>query len=160
MTERIWAPWRLSYIEGSAAEGCIFEQVLALGDDREGLVLHRGEAAFVMLNAFPYTNGHVMIAPYRHTADLSELGDEELLEVNRLVRDSVSWITLAYRPEGFNIGVNLGRVAGAGIPSHVHWHVVPRWGGDTNFMTTVGDARVLPQSLLDSYDRLKAIVGP
>ncbi|HVL38649.1 MAG TPA: HIT domain-containing protein [Fimbriimonadaceae bacterium] len=158
MSERLWAPWRLPYIEAASSEesdGCIFVDLPAKENDRENLILYRGRTAFVMLNAFPYTNGHLMVAPFRHTADMEQLSDEELLEVNQLIRLCVRWITRAYRPDGFNIGVNLGRAAGAGIPTHIHWHIVPRWDGDTNFMTTVGEVRVLPQSLQDSYDRLK-----
>jgi ATP adenylyltransferase len=155
--ERIWAPWRLSYIEKATSQpGCIFVDLPAQQDDRKNLILHRGEHAFVILNAFPYTNGHLMVAPYRHTADLNELNDSELLEINQLVAASSRWITACYRPNGFNIGVNLGSAAGAGIPTHIHWHIVPRWEGDTNFMTVVGDVRVMPQSLEDSYDRLAA----
>ena len=111
-----------------------------------------------MLNAYPYTSGHLMIAPYLHTAELTELGDAALLEINQLLGKSVGWLRKAYKPDGFNIGVNLGAAAGAGIPSHIHWHVVPRWNGDTNYMTTVGDVRVLPQSLEDTYDRIRAII--
>jgi ATP adenylyltransferase len=159
MAERLWAPWRLEYIERASGrpdeEGCIFVELPRQADDRKNLILHRGETAFVMLNAFPYTNGHLMVAPYRHSADMGELSDQELLEINQLVAKCLEWITRAYRPEGFNIGVNLGKAAGAGIPDHIHWHIVPRWEGDTNFMTTVGEVRVLPQSLEDSYDRLK-----
>lgn len=107
-----------------------------------------------MLNAFPYTNGHLMVAPYKHTADMGDLDDAELLEINRLVAACLRWLRRAYRPEGFNIGVNLGSVAGAGIPDHIHWHIVPRWAGDTNFVTVVGEVRVLPQDLWESYDRL------
>jgi ATP adenylyltransferase len=159
MAERLWAPWRLSYIESASAPGgCIFVDLPAQENDRDNLILHRGETAFVMLNAFPYTNGHLMIAPYRHTADLEELEANELLEINQLLVRCVRWITKAYRPQGYNIGVNLGEAAGAGIPDHVHWHIVPRWTGDTNFMTTVGEVRVLPQSLSESYDRLRAVV--
>jgi ATP adenylyltransferase len=159
MAERIWAPWRLAYIEQATPTGnCIFLDLPAQDNDRDNLLLFRGKTAFVMLNAFPYTNGHLMVAPYKHTADLSELDDEELLEINRLLAKAVHWITEAFRPEGFNIGVNLGSVAGAGIPSHVHWHIVPRWNGDTNFMTTIGEVRVLPQSLADTYDRLKKAI--
>lgn len=162
MAERLWAPWRFSYIEkpstGSSQADCIFVDLPAQDNDRENLLLFRGTKAFVMLNAYPYTNGHLMVAPYKHTADLDALDDAELLEINQLVAKSVKWIRAAYKPDGFNIGVNLGRAAGAGIPTHVHWHIVPRWNGDTNFMTAVGDVRVLPQSLADSYDRLKEVV--
>jgi ATP adenylyltransferase len=162
MSERLWAPWRLSYIERAAAAGprggCIFVDLPAENDDRKNLILHRGEHAFVMLNAFPYTNGHLMVAPYRHTSDLAELTEADAQDIHRLLTASVRWITAAYHPHGFNIGVNLGRAAGAGIPDHLHWHIVPRWEGDTNFMGVVGEVRVLPQSLEESYDRLRAIV--
>jgi ATP adenylyltransferase len=135
----------------------IFVDLPAQEDDRKNLILKRGKTAFVMLNAFPYTNGHMLVAPYRQTPDIEELNDEELLEVNQLLAKAVQWIKAAYRPDGFNIGINMGRAAGAGIPRHIHWHIVPRWNGDTNFMTTVGEVRVLPQTLEDSYDRLKQI---
>lgn len=162
MSERLWAPWRLTYIEKASAEeggtGCIFVDLPAQSDDRTNLILHRGKTAFVMLNAFPYTNGHLMVAPYRHTADMGELNDAELLEINQLLALSLKWISSCYKPDGYNIGVNLGRAAGAGIPTHIHWHIVPRWNGDTNFMTTVGEVRVLPQSLEESYDRLRVEV--
>ncbi|MEJ5171453.1 MAG: HIT domain-containing protein [Fimbriimonadales bacterium] len=157
MVGRLWAPWRMRYVEaaGPGSGGCIFVELPAQSDDRKNLILHRGEKAFVMLNAFPYTNGHLMVAPYKHTADMGELDDAELLEINRLVAACLRWLQRAYRPEGFNIGVNLGSAAGAGIPDHIHWHVVPRWAGDTNFMTVVGEVRVLPQDLWESYDRLR-----
>lgn len=162
MPERLWAPWRLEYIEkaskDSSEDGCIFVDLPNQADDKKNLILHRGNTAFVMLNAFPYTNGHLMVAPYKHTSDLSELSDEELLEVNQLVAKCLEWIKKAYGPDGFNIGVNLGKAAGAGIPDHIHWHIVPRWDGDTNFMTTVGEVRVLPQSLEESWERLRKAV--
>jgi ATP adenylyltransferase len=159
MSERLWAPWRLSYIEKATPHGgCIFVDLPASNNDRENLILYRGKTAFVMLNGFPYTNGHLMVAPYKHTSDMNELDDDELLEINKLVALTLGWLKKAYHPNGFNIGVNLGSAAGAGIPNHIHWHVVPRWEGDTNFMGVVGDVRVLPQSLLDSYDRLKGVI--
>ena len=160
MSERIWAPWRMEYIEKPQTDTDdlnIFVDLPAQEDDRKNLILKRGKTAFVMLNAFPYTNGHLLVAPYRQTPDIEELNDEELLEVNQLLAKAVQWIKAAYRPDGFNIGINMGRAAGAGIPRHIHWHIVPRWNGDTNFMTTVGEVRVLPQTLEDSYDRLKQI---
>ena len=159
--QSLWAPWRLSYIEKPSKDGgdrCIFVDLPAENDDRKNTILYRGEHAFVLLNAYPYTSGHLMIAPYRHTAELTELGDDALLEINQLLGRTVGWLRKAYKPEGFNIGVNLGSAAGAGIPSHIHWHVVPRWNGDTSYMTTVGDVRVLPQSLEDTYDRIRAII--
>jgi ATP adenylyltransferase len=162
MAERLWAPWRFAYIEkpstGSSEGGCIFVDLPFQDNDRENLLLYRGKKAFVMLNAYPYTNGHLMVAPYKHTAELMDLDDEELLEINQLVARSSKWITAVYKPDGFNIGVNVGNAAGAGIPTHIHWHIVPRWNGDTNFMTTIGDVRVLPQSLTDSFDKLKEAV--
>ena len=127
-------------------------------NDRENLILHRGEHAFVMLNRYPYTNGHLMVAPFRHTGNMGDLSDAELLEVSQLVRDCVRWLTEAYHPQGFNIGVNMGRAAGAGIEDHLHWHIVPRWSGDTNFMSTVGETRVLAESLSDTYDRLRGVI--
>lgn len=159
MPELLWAPWRLEYIEkATPTGGCIFIDLPNQEDDRKNLLLYRGENAFVMLNAFPYTNGHLMIAPYQHTAELEELDDPTLLEINKLLARCTRWIKAAYHPDGFNIGINLGSAAGAGIPTHIHWHIVPRWNGDTNYMTTVGEVRVLPQSLQDSYDRLKEVV--
>lgn len=161
MSERLWAPWRMTYIEQPSTgtgEINIFVDLPAQDNDRENLILCRGKTAFVMLNAYPYTNGHLLIAPYRQTPDMEDLNDEELLEINQLLARAVRWIKLAYRPDGFNVGINMGRAAGAGIPNHIHWHIVPRWNGDTNFMTTVGEVRVLPQTLEQSYDRLKEIV--
>lgn len=156
MAERLWAPWRFPYIEKAKgdASSCIFVELPAQQNDRENLILFRGALAFVMLNSFPYTNGHLMVAPYRHTANLSDLTNEEMLEVTKLVAQSVEWLKSAYKPEGFNVGLNLGRAAGAGIQDHLHWHIVPRWSGDTNFMPVIGEVRVLPQSLEDSYDVL------
>lgn len=159
--ETLWAPWRLSYIEKPAdtgSAGCIFVDLPAANDDRTNFILLRGEHSFVMLNAYPYTSGHLMVAPYQHTTEIADLPDAALLEINQLLGQAVKWLRAAYRPDGFNIGVNLGSAAGASIPSHVHWHVVPRWNGDTNFMTSVANVRVLPQSLEDTYDRLKALI--
>ena len=159
MSDRLWAPWRLSYIEGAGkTEGCIFDELPALDNDREALILHRGKTAFVMLNGYPYTNGHLMVAPYRHVGEFDHVRNEELLEIQQLIGEALAWLKEGYKPDGFNIGVNIGSAAGAGIPKHIHWHIVPRWEGDTNFMGSVGDVRVLPQSLLESYDRLKEIV--
>lgn len=156
---RLWAPWRYLYISGGdQQEGCLFERLASAEDDRESLVLLRGRAAFAMLNAYPYTSGHLMVAPYRHVGSLEELSDAELLEINQLVAQCTGWLRAAYSPDGFNIGVNVGSAAGAGVPDHVHWHVVPRWTGDTNFMTSVGEVRVLPHDLLESYDLLLNVV--
>ena len=145
--ERLWAPWRMEYIEGPKDDECIFCV-------RRDYVVTEGERCFVMLNAFPYTNGHVMVSPYEHVPSLEELDDATLLELMTLVRRSLGAIRDAYGPEGFNVGVNEGKVAGAGIEEHVHMHVVPRWGGDTNFMPVLADTRVMPQTLEQTYDAL------
>ncbi len=152
--ERLWAPWRLQYIKGSKPEECIFCTKPAL-DDESALIVRRGERCFVMLNAFPYTSGHVMVAPYEHTADLAGLDEPTGLELMTLTQQSIKAIQVAYSPEGFNVGANLGTVAGAGIADHVHMHVVPRWEGDTNFMSVIGEVRVLPESLEDTHRSLK-----
>ncbi len=152
--ERLWAPWRLEYIKSEKPDECIFCRALASDDDTRHYVVHRGEHAFVMLNAFPYTNGHVMVSPNEHEGSLESLGADVLTEIMTLAQRSMAAIRAAYRPEGFNLGVNQGKVAGAGVEDHVHLHVVPRWGGDTNFMPVIGDVRVLPQSLEDSYKAL------
>lgn len=161
MAERLWAPWRFQYVTSAVepiSDGCIFVELPAQDNDRENLILYRGKKAFVMLNAFPYTNGHLMVAPYRHTAEVDDLDEDELLEINVLTARAVRWLKKAYAPQGFNLGANVGKAAGAGIPSHIHWHIVPRWTGDTNFMTTVGDVRVLPQDLFESYDLLTRVI--
>ena len=146
----------MAYIESPKGDGGedIFVDLPAQEDDRKNLILHRGRTAFVMMNAYPYTNGHLLVAPYRQVADVTLLTDEETLEIGKLVAQGVRWVRNVYRPDGFNLGVNMGQAAGAGIPKHLHWHVVPRWNGDTNFMTSVGDVRVMPQDLHESYDRL------
>ncbi len=161
MSERLFAPWRFEYVQNADrqnATGNIFLDLPAENEDRKNLILYRGKTAFVMMNAFPYTSGHLLIAPYRQVADIPDLDDRELLEINQLVKASILWTRQVFAPDGYNIGVNMGRAAGAGIPIHVHWHVVPRWTGDTNFMGTVGDVRVIPQDLLQSYDLLRAVI--
>jgi ATP adenylyltransferase len=155
--QRLWAPWRLEYIQGPKSDECIFCTALASDDDAASYLLHRGERCFVMLNAYPYTSGHVMISPNEHVSSLEELDSDTLLELMTLTQRSLGAIREAYGPEGFNMGVNQGKVAGAGVEDHVHLHVVPRWAGDTNFMPVVGDVRVLPQSLDDSYEALSKL---
>lgn len=155
--ERLWAPWRLEYITAEKAEGCIFCVFPARQQDREDRILCRGWHAFVVMNAFPYSNGHLLIAPYRHTPDLAELTDEESLEVMQLVQRCIRALGDALRPDGINIGVNQGTAAGAGIAEHVHVHVVPRWNGDTNFMPVFADVKVIPEALEATYDKLKPI---
>jgi ATP adenylyltransferase len=154
--ERLWAPWRLEYIQSADEQsGCVFCTAAGL-DDEEGLIVHRGELAFVLLNKYPYAGGHVMVAPYRHCAGLGELGDAEALEVHRLAAVAVDVLTAAMSPQGFNLGWNLGRVAGAGVLDHVHEHVVPRWAGDTNFMPVLADVKVMPEHLSETRRKLVA----
>lgn len=155
--ERLWATWRMKYIEmADRMPGCIFCTLPAEQKDRDNLILHRGKTCFIMLNSFPYNCGHLMVAPFKHTADMYALDDEELLEINHMIRYSLRLLSATMHPDGFNMGVNLGRTAGAGVVDHIHWHIVPRWNGDTNFMPVVADARVLPESLQAVYDKLKA----
>jgi ATP adenylyltransferase len=154
--ERLWAPWRMPYIKGPKSGECVFCSKPAWEDDESAGIVHRGEHSFVMLNAFPYTNGHLMISPYLHTGTIEDLDQPTLLELMTLSQRSLAALRSAYRPEGFNVGLNLGKVAGAGFDDHVHLHVVPRWGADSNFMPVIGNARVLPELLGDSYRALKA----
>jgi diadenosine tetraphosphate (Ap4A) HIT family hydrolase len=160
--ERLWAGWRATYIEGVAtqpapegAEGCLFERLAAAPDD-DALVLARNEHAFAVMNAYPYTSGHLMVAPLRHESTLAGLSRDEAAAVMTLVQDANVAVYAAYRPDGINVGANIGRAAGAGIPGHVHVHVLPRWAGDTNFMTAVAEARVLPEPLTTSFAKLRA----
>ncbi len=153
--KHIWAPWRIEYIEMEKSEGCILCQKPAQDKDTENYILFRGSLNFVMLNAYPYNPGHLMIAPFRHIAGLEEMTEEERTEHFDIVTRSVEALKKVLNPEGFNLGVNLGKSAGAGIEDHIHSHIVPRWQGDTNFMTTIGDVRVVPQALADSYEKLK-----
>jgi len=135
-------------------EGCIFCDLPARGDDGTTHILKRGEQGFVILNSFPYNPGHLMVAPFRHVGDLESLDPDELLDMDRLLQGSVKALRDEMEPHGFNIGMNLGRVAGAGIPDHLHWHVIPRWNGDTNFMPVIGQTRVVPELLEETYRRL------
>jgi ATP adenylyltransferase len=154
--QRLWAPWRLSYVKGERkTEGCIFCQAAESGDDAAHHVLRRGERCFVMLNAFPYNSGHLMVAPRRHVPSLEDLDADELLELMTLTQRCLGALRDTYGPDGFNLGVNEGEIAGAGFADHVHLHVVPRWAADNNFMAVTGDTRVLPQSLDDSYAVLR-----
>ncbi len=151
----MWAPWRLDYIKGPKAGECIFCVKPSEDDDESNYVVHRGEQCFVILNAFPYNNGHVMVAPFEHVASLEDLGEPALLEMMTLTQRLMAALRAVYGPEGFNVGANLGSAAGAGVRDHVHLHVVPRWSGDTNFMPVIGSTRVLPESLADSYRALR-----
>jgi ATP adenylyltransferase len=154
--DRLWSPWRMEYIESAndPSDGCIFCDLPERGDDRDARILARTPGAFAILNTYPYNPGHLMIAPFRHSGELAELSDEEDRDVDGLLRRSVAALRSEMSPQGFNVGMNLGRVAGAGIPDHLHWHVVPRWNGDTNFMPVIGETRVMPELLDETYDRL------
>ncbi len=152
--KKIWAPWRIEYIRREKTKECIFCNKSDENRDHENYILLRGKTNFVLLNTYPYNPGHLMVAPYRHLAELDALSDDELFEHFDLVRKSARALTEAYNPAGFNIGMNLGRIAGAGVEGHVHSHIVPRWSGDTNFITVVCDTRVIPEALDSTYDQL------
>ncbi|MDI6872904.1 HIT family protein [Candidatus Solincola sp.] len=156
--ERLWRPWRMQYIRMAQENGegeCIFCTKPAEGDDRSSLILQRGERCFIIMNLFPYNTGHLMVSPYRHVGELEDLDREELEELMRLTVLAVETIKEAMRPQGFNLGMNLGKVSGAGYDEHLHMHVVPRWQGDTNFMPVVAGTKVMPESLEENYSRLK-----
>ena len=157
--ERLWTPWRMQYVREASREptGCLFCELPQQDPARDAsnLLLERAKHAFSVLNLYPYNTAHAMVAPYRHTADLPALAPEEGAELLALVQRTVAAIRAEYRPDGFNIGMNLGRVAGAGIPDHLHVHIVPRWNGDTNFMPVSADTKVLPETLDRTYERVK-----
>lgn len=155
--DRLWTPWRLAYVtDASKAESaCIFCAALA-APEPDPLVVRRGARAFVILNKFPYNNGHLMVVPHRHVARLADLDADELLEMMALAQTAERVLTEVYRPHGFNLGINLGRPAGAGILDHLHLHIVPRWNGDTSFMTVFDETRVLPEELSETARRVRA----
>jgi ATP adenylyltransferase len=154
--KQLWAPWRMTYIDqASNGEGCIFCQKIQEADAREALVLAHTVHSVVMLNKYPYANGHLLLVPKRHERNLSNLSIDEYSDLNEALRRSTDIVRKSYNPGGINLGMNLGKCAGAGVEDHLHWHVVPRWEGDTNFMPVIGETRVIPQHLLESYDRLK-----
>jgi ATP adenylyltransferase len=163
--ERLWSPWRLAYVTGTStkSEGCIFCDVSApavgaAGEpERDQLVIIHGGACYVILNLFPYNSGHLMVVPRRHIGSLASATEDELAELMQFTRDAELALTEAYNPEGINVGINLGRPAGAGIVNHVHIHLVPRWTGDTNFMSVVGNTRVLPEDIGETAARLRPI---
>jgi ATP adenylyltransferase len=155
--ERLWAPWRLEYIrQADELPGCFLCSAAAGGAHEEALVVHRGSHALVVLNRFPYASGHLLVAPYRHVGELGDLGDEEVLEIHRCAGAGLAALAETMRPQGFNLGWNLGRIAGAGLVDHVHLHVVPRWAGDTNFMPVLADVKVMPEHLSDTREKLAA----
>jgi ATP adenylyltransferase len=161
--DRLWAPWRLSYVTAAKSpqpgDSCFICEGLAQADDRRNLIVLRTQKSVVVLNRFPYNNGHLLVAPRAHKAELGDLGPGELLETMQTLTRMVGLLGDLMEPDGYNIGLNLGRVAGAGLPGHLHWHVVPRWNGDTNFMPVVADTKVIVQSLESLYDLLVAGLG-
>lgn len=155
---RIWAPWRLAYVKDASKDSedeCVFCAKPAEGDDEAALIVHRGETSFVILNKFPYTNGHLMVAPFEHVGRIQDIAAETIAEMMGFAQQAMNRLEDVYGPQGFNVGFNQGKAAGAGVEHHIHMHVVPRWGGDTNFMPVIGDTRVMPQSLEDSYAALR-----
>lgn len=154
--DQIWTPWRMKYIqENHDSEDCIFCMAAKAEDGDDNLVFHRGEHVFMILNRYPYTNGHVMCVPYAHVDQLHALSEVARSEMMEMTSVAVDVLHSVYEPEGFNVGMNLGEVAGAGVADHLHVHIVPRWGGDTNFMSTISRTRVLPESLPETYRRVK-----
>jgi ATP adenylyltransferase len=156
--KRLWAPWRAKYIENFSQEEdrkCLFCEKASSRNDKENFILYRSKECYIIMNLFPYNSGHIMIVPYKHTADINELSDEENLDIMRTIRKGIQALTKALKPHGFNIGANLGRVSGAGIAEHIHFHIVPRWNGDTNFMPIIGDTKVISEHIEDTYKKLK-----
>jgi ATP adenylyltransferase len=148
----------MEYIVGEKKNGCIFCAALAQDNDRETYIVYRGQRIFVMLNKYPYNNGHLMVVPYEHTADLSALSAETQTELMALIAHSIDWLKAASNPNGFNVGLNLGKAGGAGVDDHLHFHIVPRWMGDTNFMTLTGETRVIAEWLDDTWTRLRKVI--
>jgi ATP adenylyltransferase len=160
MMEQLWAPWRMDLIEkekGGKPRGCIFCELPREKNDRDNLILGRSKHTFAILNRYPYNNGHLMVVPGRHVAELAALTTEENGELAEMLRVAVRLLGRAYKAQGYNVGINLGQVAGAGIADHLHWHVVPRWNGDTNFMPVLGDTKVMIEHLHAGWDRLRPL---
>ena len=156
MGKPLWAPWRIEYILGEKPDECVLCSMPAQNDDERHHILYRGKTCYVVLNLYPYSNGHMMIVPFRHTSDYTELSPEELAESAELTSKCLSVLKEVFKPEGFNVGLNQGRAAGAGIEEHLHLHIVPRWTGDFNYMPVVGQTLVIPQHLKETYAMLKA----
>jgi ATP adenylyltransferase len=153
--EQIWAPWRIQYIQMEKPRGCILCEKPGENRDAQNYILYRGRQNFVIMNSYPYNPGHLMVAPYRHLANLDGLADDELHEHFEIVSRCTRLLREVFCPQGFNIGINLGKVAGAGIDEHVHTHIVPRWQGDTNFMPVISSMRVIPEAVAETYQKLK-----
>jgi len=157
--KRAFTPWRMEYIRSDKQGGCIFCEMLDADDDRANLIFHRGERAFLVLNKYPYNSGHLMAVPYRHVDTLEALSAEEMAGLMGLVTLGMRALRETMQPQGFNVGANIGKAAGAGVKDHVHIHVVPRWTGDNNFMAVIGDVKLIPQMLADTYDQLAAAIS-
>lgn len=154
--DHLWSPWRMKYIRrNKTPEKCVFCEAVKKEDGEDNLIVARGSHAFVILNRYPYTSGHIMIVPFEHIGPFEEMDDQTCSDVMRLIRQGISTLDRVYGPDGYNMGANLGASAGAGIMNHIHFHLVPRWGGDTNYMTSIGGTRVLPEDLRTSLKRLK-----
>mgnify|MGYP003973423773 CR=1 FL=1 len=156
--QKLWAPWRMEYIDGiemDKKEVCIFCEKPAENEDEKNFIVYRGKTCFIILNKYPYNNGHLMVVPYKHTSELADLDSETKLELMNLIELTMKAIRNVMRPDGFNVGINFGRTAGAGITSHLHIHIVPRWNGDTNFMPIIGSAKIISEALADTYKKLK-----
>ncbi len=155
--KRMSTPWRRAYIEGYEKEdGCVFCNALAIKkDNHKNLIVHRGQRAFVIVNLYPYTNGHLMVAPMAHKSSLELLDAETRAEMMELLSQAIVILKTIYHPQAFNVGANIGKAAGAGVPDHVHLHIVPRWTGDSNFMSILGETRVLPETIEETYRRIK-----
>lgn len=161
----MWSPWRSEYVETASHRpvnqddvGSLFARLEAEGQDEENFIVWRGELVFVIMNRYPYNNGHLLIVPYREVEHYEELHPDEQMAIARTIERCIRWLRRALDPEGFNVGLNLGTASGAGLPDHLHMHVVPRWGGDTNFMTTTGDMRVIPEALRKTYRKLRTAI--
>ena len=156
--DRLWTPWRYQYVtKAEPASECVFCTAAGADDDREYLIVHRAAHNFIILNRFPYTNGHVMVVPFQHVSTLQDLAEPALLEMMRLARECEKHLRATYRPDGLNLGMNLGRAAGAGIANHIHMHILPRWTGDTNFMSVTAETRVLPEDLAVTWEKLSSV---
>ena len=155
MKKKLWAPWRMEYISNPSKKGNIFLEKSQQNNDRENLVLYRGKYSFVLMNLYPYNNGHLMVAPYEQYDDMTLLNSKTMLEIMEITKKSISILKDKLNSEGINFGLNMGKAAGAGIDEHLHFHIVPRWGGDANFMPILGHTEVIMQSLFDTYDLLK-----
>lgn len=154
MKKNLWAPWRIEYILSKKPSECIFCENPKKGNDRKNLILYRGRLCYVIMNKYPYNNGHLMVVPFKHASEIEELPGRTLGELMGMTKYAILCLKEIMRPEGFNTGLNIGKVAGAGIDEHLHMHIVPRWAGDTSFMAVVGEMKVIPEHLMETYDKL------